>query len=198
MKKKPAVDPPQPAVESSVGDAARLRDALRERKLVAVAEVARPHGIQGELRLKVYNPGSDLLGRRPPVRLVEPDGNERDARITAVREVDKGLLVRLADVDDRNAAEALRGAIVCVPRASLPPAEEGEFYAWDVEGARAVLRSGEVVGRVAELASYPTCDVFVVVRDNGKRLEIPLVEAYIGRVDVERGVVELVTLEGLD
>jgi 16S rRNA processing protein RimM len=172
--------------------------ALRERKLVALAEVARPHGIVGEVRLKVYNAESDLLMRRPHVRLVVPDGAELELSITAVREVDKALLVRFAGVDDRNAAEGLRGAAVCVPRSALPPPEEGEFYAWDVEGARAVLPSGEVVGHVAELASYPTCNVLVVAREGGKRIEVPLVEAYVSRVDVEQGVIELVTVEGLD
>jgi 16S rRNA processing protein RimM len=163
-----------------------------------VAEVARPHGIKGELRLKVYNPASDLLRRRPPVLLRLPDGSEREASITMAREVDKALLVQIAGVDDRNAAEALRGAEVCVPRASLPPPGEGEFYAWDVEGAAAVLTSGEPVGQVIELTSYPTCDVLVVVRPDGKRIEVPLVEAYVARVDAERGVVELVTVDGLE
>jgi 16S rRNA processing protein RimM len=172
--------------------------ALRERRLVAVAEVARPHGILGEVRLKVHNPDSDLLLRRPAVRLVLPGGAERELAIVAAREVDKALLVRFAGVAGRDAAEGLRGAAVCVPRASLPPPPDGEFYAWDVEGARAVLPSGETVGQIAELTSYPTCDVLVIAREGGKRLEVPLVEAYVSRVDVERGVVELLTLDGLD
>jgi 16S rRNA processing protein RimM len=160
--------------------------------------VARPHGIAGELRLKVYNLDSDLLLRRPPVLLRLPDGTERSAALSAAREIDKAFLVRVAGVDDRDAAEALRGAEVCVPRASLPPPAEGEFYAWDLEGAQAMLTSGETVGRVTELASYPTCDVLIVEREGGKRLEVPLVEAYVARIDTDRGVVELVTIEGLD
>src|SRR5579871_5579965 len=167
------------------------------RRLVALAEVARPHGIQGELRLKVYNPDSDLLRRRPPVILRLADGTEREASITAARDADKALLVRIAGVSDRNAAEALRGAEVCVPRASLPPPEEGEFYACDVEGAEARL-GGEPLGRVLELRSYPTCDVLVVERPGGATLEVPLLEAYVGGIDTERGVVELVSIDGLE
>src|SRR5580698_1587005 len=131
---------------------------------VAVAEVARPHGVRGELRLKVYNPDSDLLTRRAgaAVRLRLPDGSERDVAVLHAREANKALLVRLAGVDDRDAAEALRGAEVCVPRDAFPPLAEGEFYACDLEGARAVLRSGEEVGRVTGLVSYPTCDALVV------------------------------------
>ena len=170
---------------------------MTDRRLVPLAEVARPHGVAGELRLKVYNPASDLLLRRPPVTLRLPDGSTREARIAAARPVDKAILIRLDGVTDRNAAETLRGAEVCVPRASLPPPEEGEFYAWDVEGASAVLTSGEPVGKVVELISYPTCDVLVVERPDGERIEVPLVAAYVARVDAAAGVVEIHTLEGL-
>src|SRR5262249_10175160 len=96
-----------PAAEAPVR---RVPPLSRDRGLVPVAEVARPHGIQGELRLKVYTPDSDLLPRRPTVLLRLPDGSEREARITACREADKALLVRLDGVSDRDQAEALRGA----------------------------------------------------------------------------------------
>jgi 16S rRNA processing protein RimM len=165
---------------------------------VPVAEVARPHGVLGELRLKVYNAESDLLLRRPPVTLRLPDGSAREARITAARPVDRAILVRLDGVADRDAAEGLRGAEVCVPRAALPPLDEGEFYACDVEGAAAVLTSGEAVGKVTALTSYPTCDVLVVERPDGTRVEVPLTEAYVASVDPATGVVEIHTLEGLD
>jgi 16S rRNA processing protein RimM len=172
--------------------------APRDRTLVALAEVARPHGIAGELRLKVYNPESALLLGRPPVLLRLPEKAPRPVVITMARAVDKALLIRLEGVDDRNAAEELRGAEICVPRSALPPPEEGEFYVWDLEGAQAVLTSGEPVGEVTELVSYPTCDVLVVLRPDGKRLEVPMQAAYVDRVDAARGVVELVTVDGLD
>jgi 16S rRNA processing protein RimM len=200
-RKKRAPKPKKARAEAEPAASPRPPDLLRARGLVAIAEVARPHGLIGELRLKVYNPDSDLLRRRrgsPRVLLVMPDHAEREIAVTASREVDKALLVRLEGIDDRNAAELLRGARLCVPRASLPPPDEGEFYAWDIEGARAVLTSGETVGLVRELASYPTCEVLVVERDGKLSLEIPMIEAYVARVDVAAGLVELVTVEGLE
>jgi 16S rRNA processing protein RimM len=167
------------------------------RRYVPVADVSRPHGVRGELRLAVYNLGSDLIVRRPPVRLRMEDGTERDATITSARPVNKGVLVTLAGVEDRDAAEALRGAKVCVRRDLFPPAEEGEFYTCDLEGARAVLSTGDEVGRVITVQSYPTCDVLVIDRGAAGKLEVPLVDAYVASVDVERALVELVTIEGL-
>lgn len=166
---------------------------------VAVAEVARPHGVRGELRLKVYNPDSNLLSRCAGgrVRLRLPDGLERDVAVLHAREANKALLVRLAGVDDCDAAEALRGAEVCVPRDAFPPLAEGEFYACDLEGARAVLRSGEEIGRVQGIASYPTCDALVVDCGGGQTIEIPMLDAYVASVDVAGKVVKILSIEGL-
>lgn len=167
------------------------------RRYVPVAQVGRPHGVRGELRLQVYNLGSDLLLARPPVKLRLADGSEREAKIRSARPVNKGILVELEGVADRDAAEALRGAEVCVRRDLFPAEEEGEFYACDLEGARAVLVSGEDVGRVMAVESYPSCDVLVIDRGAAGRLEVPLVDAYVASVDPARALVELVTIEGL-
>jgi 16S rRNA processing protein RimM len=171
---------------------------LTPRRLIPVAEVARAHGIQGEVRLKVYHEGSGLLAHKPTLSLRLPDGQERAAKITSVRDANKAVLARFAGVEDRNAAEALAGAVLLVPRDEFPPLEEGEFYACDVEGARAELPSGEVIGRVAGLASYPTCEVLVIDRGDRGKLEVPLLDEYVASVDTEAGLVRLVTIEGLD
>lgn len=165
---------------------------------IAIGEIARPHGVQGELRLKLYNPDSELLAGRPRLRLRLPDGSVRDAVITASREVNKAQLVRLAEVDDRDAAEAVRGAEILVPREAFPELEPGEFYACDLEGARALDAAGEEIGTVTGIASYPTCDALVIERKGGGRIEVPLLDAYVGAVDAAAGKVEILSLDGLD
>jgi 16S rRNA processing protein RimM len=154
--------------------------------------------VRGELRLRVYNPGSDLLLRRPPVQLRLPDGTAREASIKTARAANKGVLVTFVGVEDRDAAEALRGAELLAPRDVFPPAEEGEYYACDLEGARAVMASnGEEVGRVTGVQSYPTCDALVIDRGAAGSIEVPLVDAYVASVDVAAGIIEISTLEGL-
>lgn len=163
---------------------------------VAVAELARPHGVRGELRLRVYSGDPSLLERRPPIQLRMPDGALREARIRAARNADKALLVELEGVGDRTAAEALRGAEVLVSRDEFAPLDEGEFYACDIEGARAELVTGEVVGTVTGLGTYPTCDVILIEREGG-RLEVPMLPQFVESVDAGAKVVKLVTIEGL-
>jgi 16S rRNA processing protein RimM len=159
--------------------------------------VARPHGIGGELRLKVYNLDSDLLLHVSHVRLRLADGSQRTLAVNGARAVPKGVLVKLAGIDDRGGAESLRGAVVLVERAHLPPPEEGEFYACDLEGARVELAGGEPVGTVRTVASYPTCDVLVIDRPGSATIEVPLIDAFVADIDVAAHVVRLSTLEGV-
>jgi 16S rRNA processing protein RimM len=178
---------------------------MAEVRYVPVAVVARPHGIQGEIRLKVYNQDSQLLhafvatARKPagPValKLRMPDKSERELVLTSVRDADKAMLVRIAGVGDRNGAELLRSAEIMVPRDAFPEPEAGEFYACDLEGA-SVMLAGVEIGKVTGIQSYPTCDALLVARPEGP-LEVPLVEAYIAAVKVAEHVVEVRTIDGL-
>jgi 16S rRNA processing protein RimM len=178
---------------------------MAETRYVPVAVVARPHGIQGEIRLKIYNEGSELLkslvatprapAGRFPLKLRLADKSERDFVLTAARDTDKALLVRFAGVADRDAVELLRGAEILVPREAFPEPEGDEFYACDLEGAR-VLLAGAEIGRVTGIQSYPTCDALLIDRPGGP-LEVPLVEAYVASVNVDEAVVELRTIDGL-
>ena len=132
------------------------------------------------------------------VVLRQKDGTERDVKLAGLRAVDRAFLAMLDGVADRDSAEALKGSEILVPRDQLPPPEEGEFYECDVEGARAELEDGTLVGTVKELRTYPTCSVLVVVRPDGAgEIEVPLVEDYILSVDTEASLVRLRQIDEL-
>jgi 16S rRNA processing protein RimM len=157
---------------------------------VPLAEVARPHGVWGEVRLKVYNADSELLFSQRDVLVRRPNGSEQMMRIESMRGADAGfLLARFGGIDGRDDAELLRGATICVERSHFPALEEGEFYVCDVIGARLVGPEGDV-GVVDDFVSYPASDV-LVVRRNASKIELPLVDDFIDRVDTARGEVVL-------
>ena len=151
---------------------------------VALAEVARPHGVRGEVRVKMYNSDSELLPSLREVLVRRRDGVERSVKLESVRGADTGfLLAKLEGIDDRDAAESFRGAELLVRRDAFPPLEQGEFYACDLVGARLYGPDGEL-GIVEDLATYPTADVLVGRLSGGVRFEIPLVDDYIDEIDV--------------
>lgn len=173
-----------------------------KRAWVPLAEVARPHGVKGEVRLKVYNSDSDVLLEQDEVLLRLKDGEEQGVSVDSARRADDAILMKLHAVDDRDRADELRGALVCVSRESFPPLEDGEFYVCDLEGARVSMRRGdalEPLGTVKELRTYPSVDVLVVAADDaGKDWEIPLVAAFVERVDTAERLVVVASVDGLE
>jgi 16S rRNA processing protein RimM len=166
---------------------------------VPLAEVMRPHGVRGEVRLRPFNRDSDLLLEVDEVLVRFPEGDEQEVSLDGARRANDAILAKLHSVDDRDRAAELRGALLCVRRGDFPPLEEGEFYACDIEGARVVVEGAPELGTVAELRTYPSVDVLVVAAsDGGKPWEVPLVDAFVKRVDAAAGVVTLATSEGLE
>ncbi|MGD0524787.1 MAG: ribosome maturation factor RimM [Polyangiaceae bacterium] len=166
---------------------------------VPLAEVMRPHGVRGELRLRLFNRDSDLLLSLDEVLVRFPDGDEQEVSIDGARRANEAILMKLHSVDGREGADGLRGAILCARRADFPPPGDGEFYACDVEGARVVVAGGEELGHVTELKTYPTVDVLVVTaRDGGRPWEVPLVDSVVQAVDLEGALVTLATLDGVE
>ena len=169
---------------------------MRTPRWVALAEVARPHGVRGEVRLNLFNAESDLLLEMDEVLVRLPDGKEHEVSIDHARRADKTILLKLHSVDDRDRAEEIRGATICVPREKFPPLEDGEFYACDVEGAEVKLQNARI-GVVERLAEYPTTHALVVKKDDGASIEVPLTEAYVEKIDTEGRVVVLKSIEDL-
>jgi 16S rRNA processing protein RimM len=166
--------------------------------LIVIGRVARAHGLRGELRVELHYAGSDALEQVEDLWLSErpeqPAGAVQHA-IEYAREVPKAYLVKLAGVDDRNAAEALRGRAVWVSRAALPEDDSG-YYLVDLIGAKVIGPEGDV-GTVVEVATHPSVDALVIRLLDGRLLEQPLTDDWIKRVSVAEKLVELSTLEGL-
>lgn len=117
-----------------------------EAALLAVGRVARAHGIRGRVLVAPYNAESTGLVH---VRQLWLSG--RQFEVARVERVNLGYLVALKGVDDRNAADALRGQEVMVDRRELPPPEEDEIYAVDLIGFEVADAQGKVHGVVEDL-----------------------------------------------
>ncbi len=91
------------------------------------------------------------------------------------------------DIDDRSAAEALKGARIFIPRSSFPSAGDDEYYWVDLIGLDVINREGVALGQVKDLLSTGPQTVLVVgYEEAGKPQErmIPFVSAYIDGVDL--------------
>jgi 16S rRNA processing protein RimM len=137
-------------------------------KRIAFAAVAGAHGVQGELRLKLFGDSAESLSHHSKVYV---GGVER--RLLSVRDGGKTAVARIEGVGDRGAAEALRGSLIEVDRDSLPPLEEGEYYHADLIGLSAVDHDGTPVGSVVAVENFGAGDLLEIELEGGKRSLIP-------------------------
>jgi 16S rRNA processing protein RimM len=163
--------------------------------LVEIARVVRPHGLHGELRVEPFWAESRTLYDVSDVELLGPGASRRSARIAAVRPAHRSTLVRLEGVADRDAAAALRGTRLAVPRDRLPAPASGEYYLVDLVGAE-VLAPGDdeqlaSIGRVIGIRQLPSVDVLVIETADGGEREQPLGAPWIRSVDAVGGRVVL-------
>jgi 16S rRNA processing protein RimM len=108
-------------------------------------------------------------------------------RVREAKEHSDTVVASAHDVDDRDAAEALRGARIFIPRSSFPTAATDEYYWVDLIGLEVVNREGQALGQVKELLSTGPQTVLVIeYTEDGKPQErmIPFVSAYVDDVDV--------------
>jgi 16S rRNA processing protein RimM len=173
----------------------RAGEPLEASLALEVGRVSKAHGITGELRIVPHWESSDALEQVEEIWLTLKDKRTAYA-VERARAVPRAYLVKLQGIDDRNAAEALQGATVSVPRSALSPLEPGEYYLVDLIGAKVLGPEGEV-GEVTGIASHPTVDVIVVRLADGTSAEQALSEPWLTSVDVVAHQVILSSLDGL-
>ena len=142
-------------------------------ELVPVGRVGRPHGLDGSFFVE----GASEVPERYAVGAELRVCGEA-AVVVASKRAGGRPVIRL----DRPVE---RGAQLAVPRESLPPPEENEWYAFDLVGLQALEESGRVLGRVAAVEPGVANDVLVL--DDGTLL--PFVEACVGDIDLAAGTI---------
>ena len=139
-----------------------------EDRQVTLAAVAGAHGVGGEVRLKLFAEGLDSLKRHKLFH-----AGERALTLAAIRPASGGAIAKFVEIADRNAAEALRGTALTIPRDELPPLEPGEYYHADLIGLPCQGPDGAPLGTVVAVENYGAGDLLEIERPNGKRALIP-------------------------
>lgn len=153
-----------------------------------MGRIAAPFGIKGWVKVQPYSEDPGALMAFGSWRVGR---GERQAHYTVeeVQDHSNTVVAKLAGIDDRDAAYALRGQEITVARSELPPPEENEYYWSDLIGLTAVNREGIELGKVDSLMETGAHDVLVI---KGKREHlIPFVAQFVGKVDLAGGQIEV-------
>jgi 16S rRNA processing protein RimM len=147
------------------------------------------YGVKGWVRVRSYtsNP-ADLLDYQP--WYLNIDGTWQQCEVLEGRLHGKGLVVRLPECADRDAAQALAGTEIGIYRRQLPQTEHNEYYWNDLVGMQVVTLDGDVLGTVDYLLETGANDVLVVAGER-ERL-IPFIRGQVvASVDLDAGIIRV-------
>ncbi|MHB1188144.1 ribosome maturation factor RimM [Thiobacillus sp.] len=155
---------------------------------LVMGRIAAPFGVKGWVKIQTFSEDPGTLMDFESWRVGRGE-QQTLYTVEAIQDHSNTLVAKLVGIDDRDAAYALRGQEISVARRDLPPPEENEFYWSDLIGLKAVNREGVELGRVDSLLETGAQDVLVI---KGKREHlVPFIAAFVGKVDVAGGTIEV-------
>lgn len=155
-----------------------------------------PYGIKGWVHVASFTDPRENIESYSPWLLGNATRGWQDVDVEQIRPHKQGYVAKLSGVDDRNAAEVLKGKLIGVPETILPPAGSGEYYWRDLIGARVLNADDQVLGTVRDLIETGAHDVLVVTEapgaddKDGERL-IPFHASYVLAVDLDAGEIRV-------
>lgn len=162
---------------------------MAQDKPVTLAAIIGAHGVTGEVRLKLFGEGWAALKRYKSF-------NDGAFTLKKIRDDNKGgAVARLAECEDRNTAEKLRGTALTITRADFPDLVDGEYYHADLLGLPATSEAGEALGTVVQVLNFGAGDVIEVERPpvdgrSGKRFMVPMNKDAVPEWSAERLVID--------
>lgn len=174
---------------------------------LTVGRVVKAHGTAGEVVVEVRTDDPDArfaVGATLRARLPDPGNQECNFVVDGVREHGGRLLVRLAGVTDRDAADALRRSVFVIDSDDLPPIDQPDtYYDHQLEGLLVQTKTGLQVGVVAEVLHTAAGELLAVrcplaegARERHEVL-VPFVGAIVTSVSLGEGIIEIDPPDGL-
>jgi 16S rRNA processing protein RimM len=163
--------------------------------LVPLGEVVTTHGLNGWLKLNLFNTESTALVSGAEV-ILEKAGERSAHRLQASNPHRNQLLVKFVGVDSIDRATLLVGATLLVEETALASLAPGQYYHYQVIGFEVFSASGERIGIISSTFSTPAGELYVV-QGTAKEHLIPAIKEFIDKVDFTTGRIIINPPEGL-
>ena len=165
--------------------------------LVCMGRSSGAFGLKGELRVFPYTEDPEALLISGQVLIGSDPKSVHPYEIKSIRVHGQRLLLTLKGIENREQADALKGAWVYLPAEVLPPIEEDEYYWHQAIGAKVLLENGEEIGRIKEVSNAGAHDLWLIADAEGKEALVPVIDEVVLEMELERGLVVIKPLEGL-
>lgn len=181
-----------------------------EKDFVTIGVITRPHGVKGEVRVLPLTDFPERFEELIRVRIVMPE-DDRNLSVPAGLDLWKlaaeGLevekvgyfknyvILKLQGIDDRDAAEGLKNFEIVIPRAERVRLPEDHYFISDILGMQVETVDGDNLGLVQDVITTGGTDVYVVGEEG---LMLPATKEVVKKIDLDRGVMVVELLEGLE
>jgi len=169
--------------------------AAEAKPRVCLGQILGAHGLAGEVQLRTFTGNPDDIASYGP--LLDESG-ARSFEILKLRPAKKGPVVRIKGVDDREAAEALKGVELYVERERLPEPDAQEWYYADLIGLAVEDAEGKRLGTVIAVQNFGAEDLLEIKPGSGgPTLLMPFRRSTVPEVDLDGGRLVIAPPEGL-
>lgn len=151
--------------------------------LFLIGVITRPHGVKGEVWVKISNESDSLFTEETRKVFVGVDQISYD--LDSFRTHRNGLLIKLVGCDDRNNADALRESKVYISGDQMEPLRPNEYFVHDLIGLKVVTEQGEHIGDLAEVLPTGANDVYSITGGDDEIL-LPAIKSVIKHVDLSK------------
>jgi 16S rRNA processing protein RimM len=161
-------------------------DATRR---VVLGRIGGAHGVRGWMRVRSFTDPPEALLGYPGWQLRREDGQQQDCEVRDAEWHGAVLRVALVGVEDRDAAELLRGAAITVERAALRRLARREYYQDDLLGFEVRNEQGALLGTLSHFIDAPAAPVMVVT--GAREYWIPAAPPHLRRVELAARMVRV-------
>lgn len=170
-----------------------------EPKYLLLGKIERPHGVRGELRVRILTDYPERLKSLKRVYLgSDPNTSKAKAyEIKSVRFHKGAALLTFADVPSRNEAELLRGQMVMIDMANAVPLDDDEVYLYQLIGMDVQTSAGEKLGKLRDVLETGANDVYIIDSPQYGELLIPIHEDTLIDTDVDERLITVELPDGL-
>ncbi|MEA1939520.1 MAG: ribosome maturation factor RimM [Candidatus Caldatribacteriota bacterium] len=167
---------------------------MSEENFVTIGEIISKHGNKGEVKVSSL---TDKIERFKKLKNIYIGRNLKLLEIIEVKIIKNNVILKLEGIDDINGAENLVGSFIKIEKDNVIKLSKDSYFLYDIIGLDVYFEETKYLGRVENIISTGSNDVYIVKSKNGKEILIPAIKEIIKNIDLEKKRIDIDLVDGL-
>lgn len=166
-------------------------------KYLELGQIVNVKGLKGEVKVNPFTEDNTRFERLPKVFVKKAKGDMKEYSISKVGYNKNQVIIKFKEINTVEEAETLRNSYILVDRDVLGELPEGVYYIADLIGLDVYTEAQEYLGKVDDIFSTGSNDVYVVKDELGKQRLLPGIDEVLKKIDIPNGKIIVNLIEGL-